>query len=166
MNLNDACAFTLNGRMFIVGGSTALNATNLNFEVLIDNMDSYNIVQLQNLNFNFPRGNCISYSDSDALLCSAAVYEGTENFGRECYHFNGENYRVTGYTKYGHNRGVMFTYTNSVSIIGGNGVSSGEKQATSNMFFESFYKFAHDNKVQGGWRNGIHGDFPVQLRKG
>ena len=116
------------------------------------------------MNFEFPRGNCLSYTDSDALVCSAAVYEGTENFGRECYHFNGENYRLTGYTKYGHNRGAMVTYLDSVHILGGKGVLPDKKEATSNLILEYFYKYTEDEKVYGGWK--IRDGTNFGLRKG
>ena len=95
------CTFTVNNRMFIIGGDTIYGYQSRQFEVLNDRVQ-----QLDDLPFAFDQGLCLAYSDSAALACSAQM--GHE---RECWSFDGENYTQVADLGVEHGLGALAKWT-------------------------------------------------------
>ena len=64
------CSFALKGKMYIVGGYESVTP-GLEYRQFRVGDDKKSVIQLENLPFEMRNGQCVTYSEDYALLCSS-----------------------------------------------------------------------------------------------
>jgi len=80
------CSFQIQNKFYLVGGQNS----NTRRQYRISSNDPLKIEQLKDLEFEFEDGRCRTYSDKEAMLCSAKGKTNPEFWARICHQFDAE----------------------------------------------------------------------------